>query len=301
MHHLDRHPAVEAIILRQIDLPHRSPTDRREHLVAADRCWQHVAVGIVHEGRGRPRTCGRLVHRLVHRRREHQRLGQRRPRRAGVCDDVLDDERAEWIASQETARLFDADRFPVVGCDASHQADGQRAQTPCGTVDQMQFIGALPHRFQHRRRGAGGRGADHRVDDRLGVLDEVERAPRGIDDRARHFDEVWRKELAELLEDGGQGPAGCLCDRREDGDRISIGIHTRRQELGGGRGRARPDSLPGGAAGRRDVGELLEEEENDAVHESGESPGKNPNKMENCHSVEPQTRSLYRSNPCAAW
>ena len=276
MHHLDRHPAIKAIVLCQIDLPHRSPTDRREHLVAADRRRQHVSIGIVDEGRGRPRNCGRLLRRQVHRRREYERLGERRAWLVGVCGDVLNHKRAEWIAPQETARLFDADRFPVVGCDASHQADGQRAQTPCGTVDQMQLIGALPHRFQHRRGGAGGRGADHRVDDRLGVLDEVERAPRGIDDRARHFDEVWRKELAELLEDRRQGPAGCLCDRRQDRHSISIGIHPRRQVPGGGRGRARPDSLPGGAAGRRDVGELLEEEENKALHESGESPGKNP-------------------------
>jgi len=112
--------------------------------------------------------------------------------RGGMGLDVrrADHEGAEGVSPQESARLFDLDRLALMPGQASQQSGGQPAKPSAGSEDQVQLLQRDPRGLQHWRFGARLRGADRGVDQLLRTLDEVERSPGWVDERAGHFDEM---------------------------------------------------------------------------------------------------------------
>ena len=87
---------------------------------------------------------------------------------------------------------------------ALHDAAGQHTELAARAVDEVQLVGRMPHRLEHRRFRSGIGGPDHRVDDRFGVLNQVERPPGRVDVAAGHLHQVRREKLAKAFHQRGQ-------------------------------------------------------------------------------------------------
>ena len=194
MKHLDGDVAAEFLVPGQIDAAHSAPADQLHDRVAADRRRERI-VGCRSDG-SRDRRLGAAD--------DVGRVGQRRVGGVGLVSQAADHERAEWIAAVHARRLVDLDFLVVVRGDATHEPAGQRAELPLGAIDEMQLVQRGPHRLEHRRQGAGICRADHRVDDRFGVFDEIERLPPWVDVPARYLQEMRGEKVAELLERVGK-------------------------------------------------------------------------------------------------
>ena len=216
-HHLDRHSAVEAVVVGQVDAAHRSGTDQAEHPIVADRPGRRL----VHHDAG---ISGHLEARFT-----HERGGQRRVCRLGVALIAADDERAEGIAAVHAARLLDDDPLLEVGRQTADDAGGEQAELPLRRIDKLQFVGGGTEGLEHRGRRPGFFHAHHPMDDRFGVFDQVERLPSWVDERAGHLHEMRRQKLSELPDDLGQGAAGRQGEFLEHRHRVGVGIDAGRE------------------------------------------------------------------------
>ena len=154
---------------------------------------------------------------------------------------------------------------------AFHQAGGQEAEPPPGAVHQVQFFRVDPHRLEHRWLRPGFLHPDHGVDQLLGVLDEVERPPGGIDQWAGHLDQVWCQELAELGDRLGERLPAAVSDRLQQCDRVVIAIGAGREIRARRPQHARPAAARVGGRGEpvgERLRELLDKEKDQPVHDA---------------------------------
>ncbi len=109
----------------------------------------------------------------------------------------------------------DFHRFAVVFGHAAENARREPAELAGGGVDHLHLIGRRAGRFDHRWRGVGRRGPHHGVDYRLGVFDQVERPPGGLDMLPGHLQQMGCQKEAKPLKQAGKRFARCLGNRRE--------------------------------------------------------------------------------------
>ena len=250
MQHLDGDVAAELLVAGQVDAAHAALADQTHDGVAADRRRKGI-VDCCDDG-SHHRRLGAAHH--------VGGVGECGGGGVGVMGQTTDHERAERIAAVHARRLVDLDFLVVVRGDATHEPAGQRAELPLGAIDEMQLVQRGPYRLEHRRQGTGICCADHRVDDRFGVFDEIERLPPWVDVTARHLQEMWGEKPAKLLERVGQRAAGRFGQRLEEFDGRGVGIDARREIAGGTRRHARTRAV------RHGLRELLDVEKDQAVH-----------------------------------
>ena len=186
-----------------------------------------------------------------------------------VASQAADDKRAERVATEHAARFLDHHLLAVVPGDAPHETGGEHAEPPPGTVDEMQLGRTNPHRLEHRRLGSWPRGADHGVDQILGVLQEIERPPGRVEQRPGHLHEVGGEKLAEACQGVVEGLSEVGGDRLQEADRLRVGIGAGWQVARGPLDDARPQcSARAGVrrSRRQGVGKLLDIKEYESVH-----------------------------------
>ena len=236
-HHLDRHVAVESFIVGQPYPPHPPAAEETDDAVASDCPWSRrllnrnadddvvgVAVGDV------PRL-------------QHDRLRLVASMLAGILRGGADHEGAERIPPEHAGGFLDLHHLAVVAGHAADQALGQPAQPSCGGINEMELAGIVADRLENRWLGTGILRPNQRVDDPLGLLDEIEQVPPGIDGRAGHLEEVGGEKLAEPLDDVREALARGVSDRPQHGDGVVVRVDAG-GEISLGR-RRWPGGLPG--------------------------------------------------------